>query len=67
MPLLVEASVDPRVKPEDDGGWGKLCGQYSNVLRNAGVTALLLDALPRPPPVSMPFCVGIALSASALS
>ncbi|NKM82550.1 hypothetical protein GFL84_35820, partial [Rhizobium leguminosarum bv. viciae] len=27
-PLPVEASVDPRVKPEEDGGWGELCGQY---------------------------------------
>ncbi|MGM5053971.1 hypothetical protein ACD589_03925 [Rhizobium sp. 814_E9_N1_1] len=29
-PLLMEAGVDPRVKPEDDGGWGELCGKDSD-------------------------------------
>ncbi|MHC2362733.1 hypothetical protein ACVIOG_004874 [Rhizobium leguminosarum] len=22
--------MDPRVKPEDDGGWGELCGKYGD-------------------------------------
>lgn len=22
--------MDPRVKPEDDGGWGEPCGKYSD-------------------------------------
>ncbi len=26
----MEAGMDPRVKPEDDGGWGELCGKNSD-------------------------------------
>jgi hypothetical protein len=27
----MEAHMDPRVRPEDDGGWGELCGKFRDV------------------------------------
>lgn len=32
--MLMEAGVDPRVKPEEDGGWVELCGKYSDCRRH---------------------------------
>lgn len=33
--------MDPRGKPDEDGGWGELCGKYSNGRRHKGGLARL--------------------------
>jgi hypothetical protein len=31
--LMMEANVDPRVEPEQDGVWGNPCSKYRNVTK----------------------------------
>ncbi len=31
MPVVMEANMDPRVRPEDDGGWGGFWNKYRDL------------------------------------